>query len=49
VLNTSVYIERYIIVVNNKETNIIADDNINETNVLNIEDTQEKLNVFLKE
>ena len=48
-LNTSVYIERYIIVVNNKETNIIADDNINETNVLNIEDIQEKLNIFLKE
>ena len=48
-LNTSVYIERYITVINTKETNIIADDNINETNVLNIEDTQEKLNIFLKE
>jgi len=32
-----------------KAKNIIADDNTNETNVLNNEDSQDKLNTSLKE
>jgi len=38
-----------IIITTNIEKNIIADDNTNETNVLNIADFQDKLNIFLKE
>lgn len=38
-----------IIITTNIEKNIIADDNTNETNVLNIDDSQDKLNTSLKE
>ena len=45
----NLYHEKTVINPANKDKNIITDDNTNETNVLNIDDTQDKLNTSLKE
>ena len=44
---TAIYSDIRVITSNTAEKNIIAPDNTNEITVLNIEDIQDKLNMFL--